>query len=210
MEWPQGVARLRRVLDFWKSCGRVAARVNSRPNKKQNGDLPMAGLCGLPPIEQKTLDGWGTGSSPVGRRRRWGTRKKQKRESDKTNDLTNWRVGAAFAALAGWQVGRLAGWRRVRGVGKLAGWRGVGKLAGWRQRAGFIRRGRKRRWGTDTKKQGTGNRGQGRKTDAKATAGPSTRGARAPGAPPPPPPHFAQDDMRYLLLRMTCRFCCAG
>jgi hypothetical protein len=32
-------------------------------------------------------------------------RKKQKRESNKTNDLTNWRVGAAFAALASWQVG---------------------------------------------------------------------------------------------------------
>jgi hypothetical protein len=32
-------------------------------------------------------------------------RKKQKRESDKTNDLTNWRVGAAFAALASWRVG---------------------------------------------------------------------------------------------------------
>jgi len=22
--------------------------------------MPMVGLCGLPPIEQKTLDGWGT------------------------------------------------------------------------------------------------------------------------------------------------------
>ena len=27
----------------------------------------------LPPIEQKTLDGWGTVSSPVGRRSRWTT-----------------------------------------------------------------------------------------------------------------------------------------
>ena len=32
-------------------------------------------------------------------------RKKQKREPNKTSDLTNWRVGAAFAALASWQVG---------------------------------------------------------------------------------------------------------
>jgi hypothetical protein len=145
MEWPQGVARLRRVLDFWKSCGRVAARVNSRPNKKQNGDLPMAGLCGLPPIEQKTLDGWGTGSSPVGRRRRWGTRKKQKRESDKTNDLTNWRVGAAFAALAGWRVGAaLASWQV--GVNGLVLSVEVGNAAG-----GLIQRNRGR---------GIGDRGE--------------------------------------------------
>ena len=54
--------RLRPVTHF----AMLTARVNSRPNKKQTGDLPMVGLCGLPPIEQKTLDGWGTVSSPVG------------------------------------------------------------------------------------------------------------------------------------------------
>jgi hypothetical protein len=69
----------------------------------------MVGLCGLPPIEQKTLDGWGTVSSLAGRQRRWETRKKQKRLSNKTNDLTNWQVGAAFAASASWQVG-VNGW----------------------------------------------------------------------------------------------------
>jgi hypothetical protein len=35
-------------------------------DKKQNGDLPMVGLCGFPPIEQETLDGWGTVSSRRG------------------------------------------------------------------------------------------------------------------------------------------------
>ena len=50
-------------------------------------------------------------------------RKKQKRESNKTSDLTNWRFGAAFAALASC------------------------KLA---STARFIHRGRKRPWGTYT------------------------------------------------------------
>jgi len=47
-------------------------------DKKQNGKARwrMVCLCGLPPIEQKTLDGWGTVSFPVGRQRRWETKKK--------------------------------------------------------------------------------------------------------------------------------------
>jgi hypothetical protein len=37
----------------------------------------MVDLRGLTSIEQKTLDGWGTVSSAVGRLRRWGTDKKK-------------------------------------------------------------------------------------------------------------------------------------
>jgi hypothetical protein len=37
-------------------------------------DFPAVGLCGLPPIEQKTLDGWGTVTSPVSRLLHWETK----------------------------------------------------------------------------------------------------------------------------------------
>jgi hypothetical protein len=43
--------------------GALSALLKPCPKKKQGGDLPMAGLCGLPPIEQQALDGWGTVSS---------------------------------------------------------------------------------------------------------------------------------------------------
>ena len=85
-----------------------------RTGKKQGRDLPMVGLCGLPPIEQKTLDGWGTVSSAVGRLRRWGTDKKQGR------DLPM--VG--LCGLPPIEQKTLDGWGTVSSrVGRLRRWR---------------------------------------------------------------------------------------
>jgi hypothetical protein len=44
----------------------ISAWLNARAKKKQNEGCATAGLCGLPLIEHKTLDEWGTVSSNRG------------------------------------------------------------------------------------------------------------------------------------------------
>jgi hypothetical protein len=61
-----GAKNIEQGLKPGKILALYSARLKPRPRKKQNGDLPMVGICGFPPIEQKNARWMGHSFIPRG------------------------------------------------------------------------------------------------------------------------------------------------